>query len=320
MVKRRVMLLAAGLLALSALCCGWPAESAAAPNPGGYIAYQSLRAGRWRIVRMTSEGNDKTLLPGKGNNVAPVWLPDGRILFNSDRSGKWQIYRMAADGSGVERLTDGTRNEEHAGVTPDGRLLLVRRGLRSYRILDLLNGGSKPVSFSSFPGTGGEFWPALSPDGTKIAFLFKNGTNAARAVYAAALTLNAESTKYVVGAAAKVGVGCFSAWKPDSSGFLMCIIKNDAEGSDLYFAEQGIGGAWTKRRVTTAKGWDYFPAWSPDGGWILWGVSPVQNHAFESGTYEIYASSAEDPVAPVKLTKDNYADGAPSWSGLVTLP
>lgn len=311
MLIGRKTLAAAAAAALMTVLLAPAAELGAAGEPAGSIAYQTLRSGRWRIAVMNSDKSGKTLLPGKGNSTAPVWLPDGRILFNSDRSGKWKIYTMAANGSGVTAVTTGTKAEEHAGVALGGKLLLVRRGARSYLIRDLDTMTSKPLSFASFPGTGGEFWPSLSPDGTKIAFLFKNGSGAKRAVYAASVT--EEATKYLVGPATKVAVGCFSSWAPDSSGFLMCIIKNDAEGSDLYLATANPDGTWTKTRKTTAVNWDYFPAWSPDGGWIVWGASPVKNHAFESPTYEIWSMPAAGGV-PVRLTKDAYADNAPSWS------
>ncbi|HWR96812.1 MAG TPA: hypothetical protein VN317_00165 [Candidatus Methanoperedens sp.] len=314
MFLRRMTIVAAVTAMLLTSLFPHPADAGEATTPGGFIAYQSLREGRWRIVRMNSDGSGKVLLPGNGNNTYPVWLPSGRILFNSDRSGMWKVYSMAANGTAVRLVAGGSVPMEHAGVGGDGRLLLVRIGLRSFRIRNLATGEVKPVSFASFPGTGGEFWPALSPDGGKIAFLFKNGGVAQRAVYAAPIT--EETTRYTVGPATLVAVGCFNSWAADSSRFLMCIITNEAEGSNLYLATKGQGGLWTKTRVTAAVNWDYFPAWSPDNSWIVWAASPVENHPFESATYEIYAKPAAGG-ALVRLTKDAYADNAPSWSAPV---
>jgi Tol biopolymer transport system component len=252
------------------------------------------------------------VLPGKGNNSAPVWLPDGRILFNSDRGGIWRIYTMAADGSDVRSLSAGSRAETHAGIALGGKLMLVRRGPRSWAIRDLVSGATKPLSFTSFPGVGGEIWPALAPDASRIAFLFKGGSGASRAVHAAAVT--EEASRYAVGTATKTAVGCFVSWAPDSSGFLLSIIKAGVDGCDLYFAREAPGGLWNKTRVTTAVSWDYFGAYSPDGSRLIWAASPAYNHELDSPTYEIYARSA-DGGTPVRLTKDGYADNAPSWSG-----
>jgi Tol biopolymer transport system component len=307
----RLTIRAAATVALLTLLSAQPVDLAAATAPGGYIAYQSLRSGRWRIVRMNSDGSGKTVLPGKANNTAPVWLPDGRILFNSDRSGIWNIYTMAADGTDVRLVSSSTRSENHEGIGGGGQLILVRRGLRSFRIRNLGTGVVKPVSFAAFPGTDGELWPNISPDGSRIAFLFKSGSGAQRAVYAAALS--EEPTRFVVGPATKVAVGCFNSWAADSSGFLMCIIKDQALGSDLYLASVGQDGSWTKTRVTTAVNWDYFPAWSPDNSWIVWAASPVEYHDHGSPTYEIWARPAAGGD-PVRLTTDSYTDNAPSWS------
>lgn len=310
-MQKKLVILGLGLVAALGGALGSTAALAAETAPAGTIAYQSLRDGRWRIVVMNSDRTGKVKLPGQGNNTLPVWLPDGRILFNSDRSGNWKIYTMAADGSDVRLETGSGKSEQHAGVTADGRLLLVRRGLRSYLVRDRVAGVNKPLSFSSFPGTGGEIVPTLSPDGTKVAFLFKSGSGAARAVYAAAVTET--ETSFKVGPATKVAVGCFSAWMADSSGFLMCMIKNgSAGGSDLYRVEERLDGTWSKTRVTTKIDWDYFPAWSPDNSWIVWGISPVQYHDYENPTYEIWAMPAAGGT-PVRLTKDGYADNFPSW-------
>jgi len=284
-------------------------EASPAPPPG-YIVYSSLRNGRWRVVRMKSDGSGATLLRGRGNNTYPLWLPDGRILFNSDRSGKWQVYTMAWDGTGQTRVTDGTRNEEHAGVGGGGSLLLLREGPRTFRVRSLVTGVTKGLSFRKFTGTGGEIWPALSPDGARIAFLFKNGTGAARAVYRAAVRERAR--RFVVRPPAKAAVGCFNSWASDSTRFLMCIIDSDATGSDLYLIRERADGSWGKKRMTTAVNWDYFPAWSPDDSWITWAAAPLEGHDFSSPTYEIYAQPF-DGTTPIRLTTDGFPDNAPSW-------
>jgi len=289
-------------------------EAGATPPPG-YIVYSSLRSGRWRIVRMKSDGTGSQLLRGQGNNTYPVWLPDGRILFNSDRSGKWQIYTMAWDGTGQTRLTDGSRNEEHAGVGGGGNLLLVRQGLRTFRVRDLAAGTSKALSFRKFAGTGGEIWPALSPDGQRIAFLFKNGSGAERAVYRAKVVERAR--RFVVRPPTKAAVGCFNSWASDSNKFLMCIIDSNATGSDLYLIRKRPNGSWVQRQVTTAVNWDYFPAWSPDDSWITWAASPLEGHDFSSTTYEIYAQPVGGST-PLRLTTDGHPDNAPSWGDPAT--
>jgi Tol biopolymer transport system component len=93
----------------------------------------------------------------------------------------------------------------------------------------------------------------------------------------------------------------------------MAMIKNgSAGGSDLYRVEERIDGTWSKTRVTTKIDWDYFPAWSPDNSWIVWGISPVQYHDYENPTYEIWAMPAAGGT-PLRLTKDGYADNFPSW-------
>jgi serine/threonine-protein kinase len=56
-----------------------------------------------------------------------VWAADGRqILFHSHRDGAGNMYRQAANGTGaIERLTAVTAEQIPAGVSADGRWLLL---------------------------------------------------------------------------------------------------------------------------------------------------------------------------------------------------
>jgi serine/threonine-protein kinase len=107
------------------------------------------------------------------DNRVWAWTPDGkRIVISSDRDGPYNLYWQIPEGGGsVERLTEGTRNEETASWTPDGKTLVFgiagETTQGDIQLLALDEGRKvRPLINSSFD----EGEPALSPDGHWLAY------------------------------------------------------------------------------------------------------------------------------------------------------
>jgi Tol biopolymer transport system component len=141
-----------------------------------------------------------------GRNSWPSWSPDGRqIAFMSDRTGKWQLFIMHADGSDPRRLTHTATNEFNPEWWPDGRRLVFE---------STRNGGGKDDIYSIDVASGREtrltaiaanaIFPAVSPDGTRIAFC----TVADRR--ATLMVMNADGSKQQT----LLQDGCVPQWAP----------------------------------------------------------------------------------------------------------
>ena len=142
------------------------------------------------------------------HDAQPAFSPDGRLIAFSRTTDRWRsfhVYVMRADGSGARRLTDGVF-DDHPAFAPDGGRIAfssLRRHAREQAIFVVATTGGRPrpvrgsdrgidpeftadgrhvvyeqdgsIVISRVDGSrrrrlgrGGA--PAVSPDGTRIAF------------------------------------------------------------------------------------------------------------------------------------------------------
>ena len=135
---------------------------------GRWVAYtRPTAAPEIHVVRSDGQ-EDKLLARGPGAQLEPKWSPDGtRIAFltQSAVAKPLRIGVVREGGSGLRTYPGpGSSNPEQFIWAPDGRAIVFARNLTQGLLrLDLATG--KTQRLTQFGGT-----PALSPDGTHMAF------------------------------------------------------------------------------------------------------------------------------------------------------
>jgi len=132
----------------------------------GDLYVQAANAGPW--TRLTS---------GPGWDRQPAWSRDGTsIVFSSDRAGGFDLWRVAVPASGTgsvtpaepERLTTSPEPDGEPSVGNDGRIIFVRGRGAAARLWSRARDGTEQRLTR---GQVAERWPAVSPDGARVAYV-----------------------------------------------------------------------------------------------------------------------------------------------------
>ncbi|HHO49483.1 MAG TPA: M28 family peptidase [Deltaproteobacteria bacterium] len=203
-------------------------------HSAGYVwpVYDSFE-----IVRQPLGGEPTPLLSSAAYDAeATVCMVDGRVVFTSTRSGDLELYIADPDGGNVEQLTDTPGYDGGAFFNADCSALVWRASrpegdaLADHQRL-LKQGLVRPSQLELF-------WMEL--DGGKVEQLTDNGA--------------ANFAPYPL---------------PDSSGVLYSSnAGNDPREFDILLVRRGVD-AGPDERITTTKGFDGFPMFSPDGAWLV---------------------------------------------------
>jgi Tol biopolymer transport system component len=168
-----------------------------------------------------------------------------------------------------------------------------RSGPRIWR-LDLGAGGAKPEPYLSSQGY--ERSPAISPDGTQVAF------TSARVGRAAIWVCDADGRNERQ--LTRMGGGA-PRWSPDGLQIAFDAVVDGSE--DIYVAAVPEGRT---RRVTRSAGQAVLPAWSGDGNWIYYCLT-------EKGQGPaIWKAGANGQSDPVRVTDGWVAQEAPDRGAL----
>lgn len=231
-----------------------------APMPErGTIIFQSRVDELWQIFSLDlSSGARTRLTRSPADDSYPSASADGAwIVFESTRAGSAAVWRMHADGTAAEQLT-GLEDECRAPCWGRGSSSVLYNSSRSGReqifILELNTRLEKQLTNSFWPS----ILPAVSPDGSAIAFSrSKFGWDVYR--------MNPDGSG--IKALTSKGGNCRPDWSPD--GKRIAFVSDVADDKGDVWTMDGDGG--NKVRVTVNDdSYDYNPAWSPDGGWIVY--------------------------------------------------
>lgn len=194
---------------------------------------------------------------------APAWTPDGKtIVFSSDRSGGdvdlWRVNVGAAGAALSEptRITTARGQEGEAALAPDGSIVFVRgRGPGADLWVRTPRGEERQLT----RGAGAERWPAVSPDGRRVAYSATR--DGATRIHI--MDIGGGNDRVLLPDQA----GEFPRWSPDGTRIAFTA-GGQRPGVWMVDAEGRSAELVTGRRAT--------PAWSPDATRLVLVEAPIE--------------------------------------------
>jgi hypothetical protein len=240
---------------------GAPVAIADAPEPSDMDAEpvaSASRNGRLTILRSVPANTRLELLDGAGTTVARYDLP----------TGPWQV----------------------SSVAPDGRRAAVING-KDIWVVDLVR--SVPMRFAT--SSGSVVTTAWSPDGSRIAFVSKQGDR--EEIQIAGLDGRADPA-----ATTDDAFKAIFDWPGDGRYIVFGVLSAET-GWDLWLRPMGGEGKPVPYLRSTA--WEVAAKVSPDGRWLAY----MSN---ETGQFEVYVQSFPQPGRKVRVSVDGGFN--PTWA------
>jgi Tol biopolymer transport system component len=148
---------------------------------GSRIVFTSFRTGCEQLFTMKADGTEPVqLTPCQGADLDPAWSPDGRSIAFARAEGpsRRDIWIVTPTGTGATNITnDGDVAADAVPAwSPDSRRIFwatSRADTNHYQIWSMNRDGSDAKQVTNEPT--GAFSPAVSPDGTRLAYTAFNG-------------------------------------------------------------------------------------------------------------------------------------------------
>jgi WD40-like Beta Propeller Repeat len=267
---------AAGLLALAG-------TASSAPAPNGTIAYSCVG-----ICTVSADGTHGATV-GTGPGTDPAWSPDGsELAFVSTRDGDSAIYLMDARGTDARRVTPAGLQAFELSWSSTGRIAFYGRTADTdgLFLIDANGAGLREVLSNDQPSVLYGMDPAISPDGTMIAFTgSQNATIANQTPTDGIYVMQSDGTERQ-----RVATGDAPAWSPDGKQLAFTATDPSGQPQLVVSAADGTG---TRTVATLAScGTDLAPAWSPDGQWLAYVSCPSP----EGGQLFVVGAAGGTPI------------------------
>lgn len=217
-----------------------------------------------------------------GAQVEPAVSPDGsQVAFVSDKGGTPHIWLVDANGTSTLQLTTGEDPDHDPAWLPDGSAILFTRtqgGRQGIWTVSRLGGVPSLLVADAAD-------PAVSPDGSRIAFVREVNRSAEPRVFVAPMR-RVEEARQVTTDADGLWEHRHPIWSPD--GRMLCYRVHHA----LWTVSPDGSGA---ERLTLDNESARHPVWSPDG-------ESVYYTSGREGTVALWKVSLASRRTPQRMT------------------
>ncbi|MEM7051913.1 MAG: hypothetical protein AAF604_19760 [Acidobacteriota bacterium] len=222
--------------------------------------------------------------------------PQGEILFYSEHGGKGQLYLLELGGGEIRPVgRSGSRPDHYPQWSPDGERIVFesyRKGGWHPWVMDADGGNARRVS--NLPGGSPrnyEFDPSFAPDGETVVMI--------RDFDLYRVPLRSQKSGRI-GAATPDLYEIAPVASPDGERIAFAGFRESDDSVHLYTVDRA---GKDRRQLTSGKGWNLAPAWSPDGRHLLF-------YSNRDGSFELYELAAAGGDSPRRVLQSSAAEEA----------